>query len=45
VFLRAPAQFPWLGDRDAFDQVVGTFLGGGWPADALAPRSRIASER
>jgi proline iminopeptidase len=45
VFLRAPAQFPWLGDRDAFDRVAGAFLGGGWPRDAMGPRTRIAAER
>lgn len=43
VFLPGPAQFPWVGQQAVFNRIAATFLGGGWPSEARAPRSRITA--
>jgi proline iminopeptidase len=44
VFLPAPAQFPWIGREQAFLRAASTFLNGDWPAEARAPRGRLAAQ-
>lgn len=44
VFLRAPSQFPWLGDPAGFERAANRFLSGAWPANARAPRTRITAK-